>query len=215
MRLKAKELADYDLLVLTLGYGMASRSCRQLMERLEDYLVRADADPSILTVDKLLEVKGLGVARACALLAAVELGRRTYGKLGKPIIEPEDAFAHFAWMRDLKKEHFYALYLDTRRRLISSETISIGTLDSSLVHPREVFRPAIEQGASALLVAHNHPSGDPEPSAEDLLLTRRLEDAGNILGFTLLDHLVIGRHRFVSIRQRREGSFPEHRALVA
>lgn len=102
------------------------------------------------------------------------------------------------------KEHFLAVYLDTRRRVIKSEVVAIGTLDSCLVHPREVFRPAIKHNASALVVVHNHPSGDPEPSAEDLVLTRRLDSAASLLGISLLDHLVCGQvGTYVSIRERQ------------
>ena len=122
---------------------------------------------------------------------------------GRPIHEPRDAISHLLWMQSLTKEHFQALYLDTRRHLIASETISIGTLDSSLVHPREVFKPAVTLGASAVLVAHNHPSGDPTPSAEDLALTNRLDKAAKVLGFTLLDHLIVARRGFVSLRQQQ------------
>ncbi len=106
-------------------------------------------------------------------------------------------------MQDLEREHFQALYLDSRRRLIRSETISVGTLDASLVHPREVFRPAIRHSAAAVLVAHNHPSGDPEPSAEDMALTSRLDRAGRLLGLPLIDHLVLGKGEWVSLRERQ------------
>jgi DNA repair protein RadC len=161
------------------------------------------------TLDRLTSLKGLGLAKASALLAGLELGRRMSVCRGRPILQPDDALPHLLWMQDLHKEHFHALYLDTRRQLIASETISVGTLDSSLVHPREVFRPALLHCASAVLVAHNHPSGDPEPSAEDLALTRRLDKAATLLGLSLLDHLVVARRGFVSLRERqRSGRVP-------
>lgn len=118
------------------------------------------------------------------------------------VASPEEAYALVADMGALRKEHFRALYLDARRRLLLSETVSIGTLTSSLMHPREVFHPAVSCCAAAVVVAHNHPSGDPEPSPEDLALTRRLRQAGEILGIEVLDHIVVGRARYVSLKQR-------------
>jgi DNA repair protein RadC len=106
-------------------------------------------------------------------------------------------------MATCRRERFQVLYLDTRRRLLASRTVSIGTLDASLVHPREVFRPAVELGASAILVAHNHPSGDPEPSPEDLALTSRLDRAGRLLGFRLVDHIILAGSDWISLRQRQ------------
>lgn len=132
----------------------------------------------------------------------------------EPILEPHAAVKEIlgrfgAEMGD-NREHFGALYLDTRRKLIGAEIISTGTLDSSLVHPREVFTHAVRLAASAVVVFHNHPSGDPEPSAEDMALTRRLDQAARLLGFSLLDHLVIAPARgFVSLRERqRNGRTP-------
>lgn len=127
---------------------------------------------------------------------------------GKPIHAPEDALEwlyirHQAELLD-DREHFIVVYLDTRRRVIDSRVLSTGTLDTSLVHPREVFAPAFELRASAVVVAHNHPSCDPEPSPEDIALTSRLDRASRLLGFRLVDHLIIGKERgWVSMRQRQ------------
>lgn len=139
--------------------------------------------------------------QAARLVAALELGRRT--ALAGPLVSsPEDAYALLHFIGGRRKEHFVALYLDSRRRLLQQETLSIGTLTSSLVHPREIYQPAVAISAAALVVGHNHPSGDPEPSPEDLALTRRLRQSGEILGIELLDHLVIGRGSYVSLKTR-------------
>ena len=134
-------------------------------------------------------------------LASREVGRRMFGVSGPQIVTPEDAYIQFVELGTAKKEMFKALYLDGRRRMIHSEIVSIGTISSCLVHPREVFSPALAHGAGSVVVAHNHPSGDPSPSPEDRLLTERLVQAGRILGVNLDDHLVVGRGCFVSLRQ--------------
>lgn len=141
-------------------------------------------------------------AAAQRLAAALELGRRAFlqgEKLALPIRGGEDVYRYLApRLAHLPCEVFYALYLDTKGRLLFESEISRGTLSSSLVHPREVFGPALSRRAAAVLVAHNHPSGDPHPSADDRATTRRLQRAGRLLGIELLDHLVIGAGGFQS-----------------
>lgn len=144
----------------------------------------------------------LGKAPAQRLAAALELGRRASleaAELTQPICGGEDVYRYLApRLGHLPCEVFYALYLDTKGRLLFECEISRGTLSASLVHPREVFAPALQRRAAAVLVAHNHPSGDPEPSAEDRTTTRRLQRAGRLLGIELLDHIVIGSGSFQS-----------------
>lgn len=196
------QLNERELFCLILGRGNPGTPVEEMASELEQlYFDSTQKDRPGL--EELLTLKGLGMAKASSVVAAVELGRRTTLWRGRPLHRPEDALAHLAWMQDLEKEHFQALYLDSRRRLIRSETISVGTLDASLVHPREVFRPAIRHSAAAVLVAHNHPSGDPEPSAEDMALTSRLDRAGRLLGLPLIDHLVLGKGEWVSLRERQ------------
>jgi DNA repair protein RadC len=197
------QLDDHDLLCLSLGTGGPAVSVGELARELAACLFPLQPRDSLPALDELTAIKGMGVAKASSLLAGLELGRRSVLSRGRPILEPRDALSHLLWMQPLGKEHFHALYLDTRRFLIAAETVSVGTLDSSLVHPREVYRPALLHAASAVLVAHNHPSGDPEPSAEDLALTRRLDKAARLLGLSLLDHLVVARRGFVSLRERQ------------
>ncbi len=196
-------LTEWELLCLHLGKGGPGAPVEEVAERLESLLFSPLSSDTTPSLKDLIQVKGLGMAKACSILAGLELGRRTVIPRGRAIAEPRDALPHLLWMVQEKREHFHALYVDTRRQLIAEETISVGTLDSSLVHPREVFRPAFLHSASAVLVAHNHPSGDPEPSAEDLALTRRLDQAARLLGFTLLDHLVVAKRGIVSLRERQ------------
>jgi len=155
-------------------------------------------------VDKLVELLSVSRVKACQIIACFELGRRFFapepGRL--PVIRmPEDVFKYLNEMKRLKKEEFRGLYLNTRNKLLYEEIISIGTLTANLVHPREVFAPALEYLAVGLIVAHNHPSGDPAPSKEDIKLTQRLVEAGKIMGIDLLDHIVIGNNSFSSLKE--------------
>lgn len=145
---------------------------------------------------ELLEMPGVGKARACTLLAAVELGRRLGSARGpgRPTVSsPADVRGLLgARLAHLDREHFVVCMLDTKNRVIGSPTISVGTLSSSLVHPREVFKPAIKASAASVILAHNHPSGDVRPSREDREVTRKLVDAAGIIGIEILDHVIVG-----------------------
>jgi DNA repair protein RadC len=151
---------------------------------------------------ELSAIEGLGPAKLAALRAAFELGARHVCSPLRPgtrLDAPERVFAHFrARLRHVRQEAFFALLLDSRHRLIREIEVSRGSLNQSLVHPREVFAPALREAAAALVVVHNHPSGDPEPSREDVEVTRRLAEAGEILGVRLVDHVVIGAAEFRS-----------------
>lgn len=203
LREPLESLTEEELLMLVLGKGSGSVSVEKLAETLQELIFLPDGKARIPTLEECLRVKGLGTAKASAVIAGLELGRRAQSFRGRPIHSPEDALGYLSWMRDCKREHFHALYLDTRRRLLASETVSVGTLEASLVHPREVFRTAVKLSASSILVAHNHPSGDPEPSAEDLALTRRLDRAANLLGIRMVDHLIIAGSDWISLRRRQ------------
>jgi DNA repair protein RadC len=148
---------------------------------------------------------GMGWARAGRLLAAIELGARLASparKLGLCVRRPEDLSSLLEnEFRGCDREHFLAIYLDTRHRVIAIETVSVGSLNASLVHPREVYRPAVELGVAAVIAAHNHPSGCARPSADDIELTARLARCGSLLGIELIDHLIVGRGEIVSLRQ--------------
>lgn len=150
----------------------------------------------------LVQELGIPLTKACQIVACFELGRRFFQKNGRgsvTIRTARQAFEYLKDMRDLPKEQLRGIYVNSRHRVVHDEVISLGSITANIVHPREVFQPAFEHGAVAILVAHNHPSGDPQPSAEDIRITRQLMDAGKILGIDLLDHLIIVPHKFVSI----------------
>ena len=159
---------------------------------------------------------GVGAAKTATILAALELGRRMAGRRlreGEAIRSPEDVYRHFhPRLRHAAQERFAVIFLDGRHRVLGHEVVSQGTLTASLVHPREVFRPALRACAAALVLVHNHPSGDPTPSAEDREVTTRLARAGEILGVQVVDHVVIAERGYCSLRE--EGLLPEpaHRA---
>jgi DNA repair protein RadC len=156
-------------------------------------------------VDALLEIRGLGPARAARLLAAAEIGRRLWpdGEAASLVRGPETIFELTRDVRSTKREHFVGFYLDSRNQVLRREIISIGSLNASIVHPREVFVPAIAVSAASLILAHNHPSGDPTPSEEDLAITRRLLTAGRLLGIDVLDHVIVTHDAYASFKERR------------
>ena len=167
---------------------------------------RSLAELARFTPEALRRAGSVTPSQARRLAAAFELGRRVEraGRPARPLLRAPAAVAEIVapLVRGLERETFLVLLLDGKHRLRRVERVSEGTLTSSLVHPREVFRPAIAEGAAAVVVAHNHPSGDPEPSAEDLEVTRRLLEVGRLVGIPVLDHLVVGEGRWVSLRER-------------
>ncbi len=200
-RVGVETLSDVDLLALLLRSGYRDTSARVLAERLRrcypTLASLAEASPA-----ELAQISGIGRSRAASICAAIALGRRADHPLlpaGAAITDSGQVYRHFhARLAALKQERFYVLLLDSKGRLMREIRVSEGTLTASLVHPREVFRFALREAASSLILAHNHPSGDPSPSAEDEALTRRLRTAGELLGVKVLDHVVIGRGRWLS-----------------
>jgi DNA repair protein RadC len=202
-RFGARALSDAELLAWVLAPG---RPGPEMQDGARNLLARhALADLATCPVAALGAGAGLGPTRARRLLAALELGRRATRPIavcGLLVRRPEDLAAVLRdEFRGLDRERFIALYLDARHRVRALETVSTGSLNASLVHPREVFKPAIALSAAAVIVAHNHPSGDPRPSGDDLELTGRLDRCGELLGIALLDHLVVGDADITSIRE--------------
>ena len=152
----------------------------------------------------LTKVKGIGSAKASVLIAAFELSHRLMdldnGSVPR-VEKPQDALVHVQEIRGRKKEHFVALYLDARNRIVHREFVSIGSLNTTVVHPREVFVPAIQHTCASVILCHNHPSGDCEPSPEDVELTRRLISAGELLGIEVLDNLVVSDKNYLSMKE--------------
>ncbi len=199
-------LADAELLALLLRTGRCGHSVAQLAQQLlasGGLAALAQSAPG-----ELAEVAGIGPAKAAALLAAFEIGRRLAARplqRGERIGSPEDVHRHFhARLRDAPTEQFHCVLLDSRHRVLRSVLTSQGTLTASLVHPREVFRPALREAAAALVLVHNHPSGDPSPSAEDRAITRRLARAGALLGIPVLDHVIVADRGYASLREQGE-----------
>ena len=185
----AAALSDYELLMAIIGSGSAQADVTKIARDVRKILSEKGSN---LTYEDLLKIKGLGAAKATQLMASFELWRRQFEVSERPIIDsPEKAAEQFADIRDKKQEYFVCLTLDGANRLIAKRVISIGTLTASLVHPREVFAEAITDRAASIVVAHNHPSGNLEPSIADKEVTERLRQAGEILGIDLLDHILI------------------------
>lgn len=188
----AENLTDKELLAILLRTGRTGKSALDISESiLAKYPKKKLLDISFADLKK---VSGVGADKACTLLAAFELTKRSLGvtKNGRPVIESDEhALAQLHDIRSHKKEHFIALYLNARNELIHREDISVGTVNASIVHPRDVFAPALEHNATAVIVAHNHPSGSSEPSPEDEEVTARLKEAGKLLGIRLLQHLIL------------------------
>lgn len=199
-------LSDAELLALVVGTssrtsGGVLQTCRSLLVRLDGIGGMARCQPG-----ELMSQPGIGEARACALLAVVELCRRLGSVLprrGDPLLCSEDAYQRVKPLLCLKdQETFVALVLDAKHRLITLRQVALGSATSVEVHPREVFGPSVREAAAAVIVAHNHPSGDPEPSEEDRQLTLRLLKAGELLGIRLIDHLIVGGAGYVSLADR-------------
>jgi len=194
-------LTECDLLALLLGSGTPGRSAIRVARVLAR---RAPSELAGWPLVRWLRVRGIGPARAAALTAAFELGRRALDcEPQAPAIRgPDDVLAQVRDLARARREHFVVLLLNARHELQCRETISIGSLNASIVHPREVFLPAILHSAASVVLVHNHPSGDPEPSEEDLSITRRLVEVGELVGIGVLDHVIVASRGTVSFRTR-------------
>lgn len=200
----AGHLSNSELLAILLRTGTKKKSAVELAKYILQRFRKssfAEAD-----VEQLSKISGLGKAKAAEIVASFELSKRFLKeKKAKLYLTPKDVWRELKDIRDNKKEHFVVFFLDTRNQEIKREVTSVGTLDTNLVHPREVFEPAIRYSAAQVMVAHNHPSGDVTPSSEDIEITNRLKEAGKILGIDLMDHVVITKEEFKSMKE--EGIF--------
>lgn len=201
----AARLAALGVEVLSEGELLALVARSRTLKHIEQLLV-AHSMESLLSMSfqQLAAFQGIGQAGAAALLAAAELTRRTDKRIvtTRPLLQSvNDVAAQAVEIRDKKKEYLLAFFVNARHQLIAKETVSIGTLTASLAHPREIYAPAIGRAAAGVILAHNHPSGDPSPSDEDIRLTKRISQAGQIMGIELLDHLILAENGTYSFKE--------------
>jgi DNA repair protein RadC len=199
----AGRLSEAELLAILLGTGRKGESFLLVARKL---LKAAPFEKlPFLTPEEFRKVSGIGPAKACELLASIELGKRLFQNkkvIISQLLKPQDVFDSLKDISLSKKEHFLVFFLDSRNQQIHREIISVGTINASLVHPREVFEPAIKHLAVQVILAHNHPSGDLEPSEEDLAVNKRLADAGKLLGIEVLDHIIVTKDSFSSFKEK-------------
>lgn len=184
------KLSDAELLAILLRTGTKDLNVLKLSQKI---LQKFENEKFInITIEELKTIHGLGPVKACEIIACFELGRRMLkGKKSSILLSPKDVWERMEDIRGSKKEHFVVFYLDSRNQEIQREIISVGTLNESLVHPREVFEGAIKNNASSIIIAHNHPSGDLEPSQADIEITKKLIHAGRILDIKILSHVIV------------------------
>ena len=202
--LGAEVLTIRELVAMVIGPG-TSRAGAMDVARNVLAAVSVVKDLAGVSVEKLARVKGVGEAKACRLKAAVELGRRvakaTRGQ-ARIVRCPDDAAGLVIEdMKNLDREHFGVILLDAKNAVISVERVSVGTVNSSLVHPREVLKPALEKSATSIILVHNHPTGNVAPSREDIMITRRFEKCGKILGIEVIDHIIVGDGNYRSMKE--------------
>jgi len=194
----AAALSDVELLQAVIGSGGKDNDFKQIAKNLDAAIQKIGVQA--LTLDDVKKIKGIGEAKATVVFAALEFCRRRFTKQTAPLINStETAAEQLNFIRDKRQEYFVMLTLDGARRLISNKIITIGTLMSSLVHPREVFSPAIEDRAASIIIGHNHPSGQLAISDQDKEVTRRIKVAGDLLGIPLDDHVIVAGDSFISV----------------
>src|SRR5690625_1615920 len=205
LQLGESQLTNQELLAILLGSGTKNESVMDIANRL---LIHFEGIKLLehATIEEMTKIKGIGIAKGVTILAALELGRRIrqYTPEDRYVIRSPQDGANYVMesMRYLNQEHLAALFLDTKNQIIHKQTIFIGGLNSSIVHPREIFREAVKRSAASIICVHNHPSGDPTPSKEDVHVTKRLVEAGKVMGIELLDHIIIGNRKYTSLKEK-------------
>lgn len=194
-----EKLSDVELLAILLRTGTKDLNVLKLSQRI---LQKFDREKIIdLKNSDLKNIHGLGSVKACEIIACFELGKRMLkGKKSSILLSPRDVWERMEDIRSSKKEHFVVFYLDSRSQEIKREIISVGTLNSSLVHPREVFEPAIKYSTAKIIISHNHPSGTVEPSNEDMAISKRLVAAGKIMDIEIIDHVIVSKNEYKSMK---------------
>lgn len=199
------ELSNQELLAILIGSGTRKRNALELSKHMLDE-VFVNKELLFASVEELMQVEGIGVSKATRILSGLELGRRlgmidAYDRISYNSPDTvADYFYHY--YKHSSTEEFVILILDSKNKLIAIDTISIGTINSTIVHPREVFKSAIKRSANSIILVHNHPSGDPNPSQEDIMISKRLKEVGEIVGIKVLDHIIVGANRHISLKER-------------
>ena len=200
-----KNLSNSELLAIILRTGSKEENILELSNKIfGKYNLR---QLSKLSLNQIQKEKGIGFAKACQILAWFEFGKRlnSFNEEEKPIIKraKDVAKLFLSEMGNLDKENFKGVFLDTRNKILRHETIFIGTLNESIIHPRDIFKIALEENAASVIFLHNHPAGNLEPSEEDIKTTKELIEAGNLLGINVLDHLIIGKNKYLSMQEEK------------
>lgn len=193
----AKALSNLELLAVLLGSGIKGKD---VFEVAKDILRLAQDDFDNISLEKLKDVEGIGLAKACQIMAAIEFSKRFLIKDGIKIKNVDDVLRLTDELKDKRQEYFLSLTLDGASNMIQKRTVFIGTLNHSIVHPREVFADAISDRAAGIIFVHNHPSGIVDPSKEDIAITQRLMEVGRIVGIEVIDHIIIGKNGYFSFQ---------------
>lgn len=205
LRLGAEKISNAELLAIILRTGNRQETALDLAQKILK-LVKEFRELPYLSIEELAEIKGIAQVKAIQIKASLELGRRMAVALREhnvDITSPADVFNFMAEeMRYLEQEEFRVIFLNIKNKIITTEVIFKGSLNSSIVHPREIFRLALKRNAASVILLHNHPSGDPKPSSEDISVTRRLVEAGEVMGIKVLDHIIIGEKNYISFREK-------------
>jgi DNA repair protein RadC len=197
----AESLSDIELMAILIGSGSQKNPVEKIASK---SLKMIDESTGIMQADDFLSIEGIGPAKATLLAASMELSRRIYSPRNKKISSPSDVYPLLAHYGDRQQEYFFSISLNGAHEVIEVKTVSKGILNRAIIHPREVFTDAITQRAASIIVAHNHPSGNLEPSKEDRDITYRLQEAGMLLGIELLDHVVFSHKGYFSFLEEGE-----------
>lgn len=203
-----KSLSEQELIAIILRTGTREKNVLDLSREILKYFDNL-FELKQATVEEFQQIKGIGKVKAIELKAAIELGTRIANanqlKLGKVLSSTSIGTQLMQEMKDLQQEHLIAIYLNMKNEMIKRETVFIGSLNQAVAHPREIFKSAVKYSAARILIAHNHPSGVPTPSSNDISFTERIVECGNLMGIEVLDHIIVGANGYVSLRE--EGIF--------
>jgi DNA repair protein RadC len=205
-KLGAETLSMQELLAIIIGTGNSKKNVVQVASQLLQHFEGNLENLFSATIAELTEVRGVGFAKACQIKAVFEIVKRVsaFCEQEPPVIHSTEDIATMLMphLMYLKQEEFHVVLLDSKHKVIKVEKVSMGSLDIAFVHPRDVFRPAVKHSAASIILVHNHPSGDPQPSEQDIVLTRELRMCGNIMDIEVIDHVIIGHADYVSLKHR-------------